>query len=87
MLRIRPCVRAQAATVLAAVCAACPKFCRQSILSRFAALGGGFAVRQLYSDQDEVLFDAARPVILNGIEDIVRRPDLADRAVWRGRMR
>src|SRR5262249_42580549 len=43
--------------------------------------GGGFAVRQLYTDQDEVLFDAARPVILNGIEDIVTRPDLADRAV------
>ncbi len=39
------------------------------------ATGGGFAVRQLYSDQDEVLFDAARPVILNGIEDIVTRPD------------
>jgi hypothetical protein len=36
--------------------------------------GGGFAVRQLYSDQDEVLFDAARPVIQNGIEDIVTRP-------------
>jgi hypothetical protein len=43
---------------------------------------GGFAVRQLYSDQDEALFDAARPVILNGIEDIVTRPDLADRAVF-----
>jgi hypothetical protein len=46
------------------------------------ATGGGFAVRQLYSDQDEVLFDAARPVILNGIEDIVTRPDLADRSVF-----
>jgi hypothetical protein len=46
------------------------------------ATGGGFAVRQLYSDQDEVLFDAARPVILNGIEDMVTRPDLADRAVF-----
>ena len=46
------------------------------------ATGGGFAVRQLYSDQDEVLFDASRPVILNGIEDIVTRPDLADRAVF-----
>jgi hypothetical protein len=44
--------------------------------------GGGFAVRALYSDQDEVLFDAARPVILNGIEDIVSRPDLADRAIF-----
>ncbi len=46
------------------------------------ATGGGFAVRQLFTDQDEVLFDAARPVILNGIEDIVERPDLADRAVF-----
>lgn len=46
------------------------------------ATGGGFAVRQLYSDQEEVLFDATRPVILNGIEDIVTRPDLADRAVF-----
>jgi hypothetical protein len=50
-------------------------------LCRLAA-GGGFAVRQLYSDQDEVLFDATRPVILNGIEDIVTRPDLADRAIF-----
>ncbi len=46
------------------------------------ATGGGFAVRQLYTDHDEVLFDAARPVILNGIEDLVSRPDLADRAVF-----
>ena len=41
------------------------------------ATGGGFAVRQLNTDEDEVLFDGARPVILNGIEDIVTRPDLA----------
>jgi hypothetical protein len=46
------------------------------------ATGGGFAVRQLYTDQDEVLFDATRPVILNGIEDTVTRPDLADRALF-----
>jgi hypothetical protein len=46
------------------------------------ATGGGFAVRQLYTDQDEVLFDATRPVLLNGIEDIVTRPDLADRSVF-----
>lgn len=45
------------------------------------ATGAGFAVRQLYTDQDEVLFDAARPIVLNGIEDIVIRPDLADRAL------
>lgn len=46
------------------------------------ATGGGFAVRQLYSDQEEVLFEAARPIILNGIEDIVTRSDLADRAIF-----
>lgn len=46
------------------------------------ATGGGFAMRQLYTDQDEVLFDAVRPVVLNGIEDIVTRPDLADRAIF-----
>jgi hypothetical protein len=46
------------------------------------ATGGGFAVRQLYTDQDETLFDAVRPAILNGIEDIVTRPDLADRAIF-----
>ena len=39
-------------------------------------------MRQLFTDQDEVLFAATRPVILNGIEDIVTRPDLADRAVF-----
>lgn len=46
------------------------------------ATGGGFAVRQLYTDQDEVLFAAARPVMLNGIEEIVTRPDLADRSAF-----
>ncbi len=44
--------------------------------------GGSFAIRQLYTDQDEVLFDAVRPVVLNGIEDVVTKPDLADRAVF-----
>ena len=46
------------------------------------ATGGGFAVRQLYTDQDEVLFNEARPIILNGIDEIVTRPDLADRALF-----
>ena len=44
------------------------------------ASGGSFAVRQLYTDDEEVLFQAARPILLNGIEDLVYRPDLADRA-------
>jgi hypothetical protein len=46
------------------------------------ASGGSFAVRRLYTDQDETLFQAARPVILNGIEDVITRPDLADRTIF-----
>jgi hypothetical protein len=45
------------------------------------ATGGGFAVRSLYTDGDETIFHECRPVILNGIEDIISRPDLADRAI------
>jgi hypothetical protein len=43
--------------------------------------GSGFAVRSLFTDDDEVLFGGARPIILNGIEDFVVRPDLADRTI------
>jgi len=43
--------------------------------------GGGFATRQLYTDRDEILFDAKRPVILNGIEELATRGDLLDRAI------
>jgi hypothetical protein len=46
------------------------------------ATGASLAVRQLYSDQDETLLTASRPAILNGIDDIVSRPDLADRALF-----
>src|SRR5215208_2504957 len=45
------------------------------------ATGGGFSTRQLYTDQDQILFDAMRPVILNGIGDVITRPDLLDRAL------
>jgi hypothetical protein len=41
-----------------------------------------FAVRQLYTNDDEVLFQASRPILLNGIEDVIRRPDLADRTIF-----
>jgi hypothetical protein len=43
--------------------------------------GGGFATRQLFSDADEVLLDAMRPIVLTGIEDVVTRGDLADREI------
>lgn len=43
--------------------------------------GGGFAARKLYSDMDETLVEVQRPVIINGIDDIASRPDLADRCL------
>jgi hypothetical protein len=46
------------------------------------ATGASFGLRQLYTDQDEVLFQAARPILLNSIEDVISRPDLGDRAIF-----
>jgi hypothetical protein len=59
------------------------------------ATGGSFAVRQLYTDAEEVLFEASRPILLNGIEDGVvhglrasktvhldQLPRMADFALW-----
>ena len=46
------------------------------------ATGGGFACRTLYSDSDETLFDAMRPILLNGIEDVAGRADLAERSLF-----
>jgi hypothetical protein len=45
------------------------------------ATGGGFATRELHTDSDEILFDATRPIILNGIDDIAGNADLADRSL------
>lgn len=43
--------------------------------------GGGFATRELYSDRNESIFDAQRPIIIDGIEELVDCPDLLDRSV------
>jgi hypothetical protein len=43
--------------------------------------GAGFGTRRLYTDDEEVVFDAMRPVLLNGIADIASRPDLLSRAI------
>jgi hypothetical protein len=45
------------------------------------ATGGGFGTRKLYENDEEVLFDAMRPVIVNGIEELATRSDLLDRAL------
>ena len=46
------------------------------------ATGASFGLRRLYTDQDEVLFQPARPILLNSIEDVISRPDLGDRAIF-----
>lgn len=43
--------------------------------------GGGFGVRTLYENNEETVFYAKRPIILNGIEDIGVRSDLTDRSI------
>ena len=44
--------------------------------------GGGFAGRSLYSNSGRTVIHAQRPVILNGIEDFVKKSDLVDRTVF-----
>ena len=45
------------------------------------ATGGGFATRMLHTDRDEMIFEAQRPILLNGIPALTDRADLADRAL------
>jgi hypothetical protein len=46
------------------------------------ATGGGFGGRQLYSDHDEAIFDATRPLVFNAIPELgTARPDFLDRAL------
>lgn len=45
------------------------------------ATGGGFSTRELYSDDQEKLFDATRPTMLNGIDGVVIRGDALDRSL------
>ncbi|MBN1588362.1 MAG: hypothetical protein JW888_02495 [Pirellulales bacterium] len=43
--------------------------------------GGGFSTRELYSDNEEVIYDAQRPIIITGIEELATRGDLLDRSL------
>jgi hypothetical protein len=45
------------------------------------ATGGGLSKRTLYTDTDETSREIKRAVIINGIEDVATRPDLADRVL------
>ncbi len=43
--------------------------------------GSSFGTRELYADDEEVIFTAKRPVSLNGITEVVTSADALDRAV------
>ena len=45
------------------------------------ATGGSYSKRTLYTDDEEQLFSAMRPIMFNGIGNVVVRGDLADRAL------
>lgn len=45
------------------------------------ATGGGFATRTLYTNDQETVFYAKRPAILNGISEFASRPDLLERTL------
>ncbi len=49
-------------------------FCR-------VATGGGFVTRALFTDDEEVILNFMRPVVINGIDDVVTRHDLLDRSI------
>lgn len=44
--------------------------------------GAGLGTRKLYTDDDETVFYATRPVVLNGIAEVAVRGDLIDRCVF-----
>lgn len=45
------------------------------------ATGCANTSRELYTNSDEITIDLSRPILINGIDDLTTRPDLADRAV------
>jgi primase-polymerase (primpol)-like protein len=45
------------------------------------ATGAGFGIRKNYTDDEEMLFVACRPVLLTGIGEAASRPDLLDRSI------
>lgn len=45
------------------------------------ATGGGFSTRTLYENEEETIFAACRPIVINGIDELASRHDLLDRAI------
>jgi hypothetical protein len=44
--------------------------------------GGGFGTRALFTDDEEMLFDAMRPVALTAVDNVILRGDLTDRSLF-----
>jgi len=49
-------------------------------LSRVST-GGGFSTRRLYQNREEEVFNVSRPMIINGINEVIGKPDFMDRAI------
>ncbi|CCH48161.1 conserved protein of unknown function [Pseudodesulfovibrio piezophilus C1TLV30] len=45
------------------------------------ATGGSFSARKLFTNDKEALFTIMRPIVLNGIDQVADRHDLADRSL------
>jgi putative DNA primase/helicase len=45
------------------------------------ASGDGLAIKKLYTDNEEMIFEAQRPIMANGIPLLAERADLGDRAL------
>ena len=43
--------------------------------------GCGIAARKLYTNDEEYFIEVTRPIVINGIDDLTARPDLADRSI------
>ena len=56
-----------------------PPWCSDALCR--LSTGGGFRVRTLFENSEETLFQAERPAIINGIEELATRGDLLDRCL------
>jgi hypothetical protein len=46
-----------------------------------SSTGGGFSKRQLYTDDDDIIYQVKRCIGINGINLLISKPDLMDRSI------
>lgn len=49
-----------------------------------ASTGDGFSKRALWTDDDDIIYGIQRPIALNGINQVITKPDLLDRSILLG---